>query len=377
MIYFQKIILFLILFFPSPLFAKDWNPNLLEASRLAYAAETAQALPLINAYIAQNPEDPNGLFVKAVVLDWKATLDWEGRNSQKEILEIYKQANDLAFHLWDSDPENVDKLINLGNSYLFLGRKYSDLGKNLDAVLTGKKCQKYLEKAIKLDPSRKDALLALGGFHYLADQIPPWLKSFRGLLGIKGDKDLGLTELKYSLDPQLPFYYDSLYALVNVYSDFEKQYETALQYLTQMEKIFPNNPELKFYRANISEKKDKTEGLSGFLKLGTWCEKNPNHCHPEYSFLGYYHAGRISQDLSLNDQAQKYFAKSLEFNPLFHNLQKAEASYWSANIDFYSQKYTEALQKIRQALQVQGLPKKNKQEMEDRLTSICQKISCY
>lgn len=366
----KKIIFFFTLFFSCPLLAKEWNSNLLEASKLAYGGETTAALQLINNYISQNPDDPNGLFVKANVLDWKTTLNWEDKNQQKEILELYKKANSFAFHQWNKDQENVDKLINLGNSYLFLGRKYSDLNKGLDAVLTAKKCQKYLEKAIEKDASRSDALLALGGFHYLSDQIPPWLKSFRFVLGIKGDKNLGLSELKKSSSVKHPFYYDALYALMSIYMDFEKQYDIAIQYLEGLEKEFPNNPEFKFIQGRLKERIGKKEGLEAFYNLGSWCQKNSKHCHTEYSFLGFYHSGRLANDLSEKDKAQSLWAKALEFDSQFHPLQKAEAFYWSGNIDLHAGRKKEAQQKFQQALQVKAIPKKLKEEIERKIKTV-------
>ena len=95
----KRLIVLLIglLFFHSQnLWAKTWDPQLLQASNLAYQGDVEQALSTINDYIKNNPQDPTGLFVKAIVLDWKATFNGlPEESSQKEILEIYKKRRNL------------------------------------------------------------------------------------------------------------------------------------------------------------------------------------------------------------------------------------------------------------------------------------------
>ncbi len=144
----------LILMSPS-LWAREWDPRLLESSQLVYQGNAAQADKVIEEYRAEYPLDPNGYFVKGVILEWRAAL--EGRNPagvQREIVKLYEKAADNAFQLWNQDQENVDRMIDLGNADIFLARKYADVGENFKAVLTGKKCQKYLEGALKKDPNR-------------------------------------------------------------------------------------------------------------------------------------------------------------------------------------------------------------------------------
>src|SRR5215471_15983268 len=131
------LIIIVFLFVSRPGWSKEYDPRLLQSSKLAYQGNWREAEALIQQYLAENPMDPNGLFVKGVVLEWKMGLDgekwWE---AQRKMLEVYQEANDMAFQLWNRDQENVDRLIDLGNSYMFLGRKYSDNGSWLKAVLT-------------------------------------------------------------------------------------------------------------------------------------------------------------------------------------------------------------------------------------------------
>ena len=349
--------------------AKNWDPRLAEANHLAFQGNYASALKVIESYIQSAPDDPNGYFIKGNILDWKAALTGQGRAAQKEMVDLLEKANDKAFHYWDKDQENVDKLIDLGQSYLFLGRKYSDVGSWMKAVLTAKKCQKHLEKAVKKDPSRVDALLSLGGFHYLADNIPSGARSFRGLLGIKGSRSQGLSELNKALGGNHPFVWDTKYALFNIYLDYEKNASMALNFIQNLEKEFPNNPEFKFQKARAYELQDRVKGIQGFLELADFCQKNS--CHKNYLFLSYYHAGRLNKDLGKNEPAKDLFAKAISFDTGFYPNLAAEAHYWPGLLEEAAKNFPTAINKYKKAKEIKGISKELKKNIQNSLEQLC------
>lgn len=361
------------LFLISPtLMAREWDPRLLQSSQLVYEGNAAQADKLISEYQNDNPLDPNGYFVKGVVMEWKAIL--EGKNPagvQREIVKLYERAADNAFQLWNQDQENVDRMIDLGNADIFLARKYADVGENFKAVLTGRKCQKYLEAALKKDPNRTDGLLSLGGFHYLAGSTSPTLAGLKGLLGIKGTTTQGLEELKKSLTGNHPFVNDTYYALMMINMDHEKNYDQAFYYLGELEKKFPNNPELKFKQGVIAEKQDKTKGANAYLDFAKWCEGNAGKCNKTYVFLGYYHAGRLFKDVGDKGKAKEYFARAVINNTNAYPQLAGEALYWPGLIEEGEGQKQLAADKYKKAIDTPGIPKNLKKEIEDKLGGIC------
>jgi len=352
--------------------ARDWDPRLIEASQLIYQGNAARAEGVINEYMADNPVDPNGYFVKGVVIEWKAAL--EGRNPagvQREIVKLYERAADNAFQLWNQDQENPDRMVDLGNAYVFLARKYADVGENLKTVFTGKKCQKYLEEALKKDPSRTDGLLSLGGFHYLAASSSPSLAPFKALLGIKGSKEQGLAELKRSLGGHHPFVNDALYALLFINMDHEKNYEQAYYYQGELERRFPDNPEMKYKRGVIAEKQDKAKGAQAYLDFAKWCEANAGKCHKTYLFMSYYNAGRLYKDVGDKPKAKEYFAKALANNTNVFPQQAAEALYWPGLIEEGEGQSQLAADKFKKAKDTPGIPKGLRKEIENKLGELC------
>lgn len=356
----------------SSLQAREWDGRLLESSQKVYQGNGAQALSLINQYIAENPLDPNALFVKAVILEWKTALEGKNPDSvQGEVLKIYEQASDMAYQLWHQDPENVDRLIDVGNGFLFLGRKYADVRSNLKAVLTAKKSQKYFDAALKKDPNRTEGLLALGGFHYLAGTTSASLAPFKVLLGIKGSKEEGLSEMKKSLTGNHPFVNDTLYALIFINMEHEKNYEEAFRYQGEMEKKFPDNPELKYKKGIISEKQDKTKGANAFVEFSKWCEAHSDKCHKTYLFSAYYNAGRLYKDVGDKSKAKENFAKAIMNNTNVYPQLAAEALYWPGLIEESEGQVQLAVEKYKKAKEMPGVSRNMKKEIEDKLGRIC------
>ncbi|MBL7685851.1 MAG: hypothetical protein JNK65_07465 [Deltaproteobacteria bacterium] len=369
-----KRFLFITLFLLTPFsaFSKDWDPRLLDAVKLAYQGKIETAESTIESYIQENPEDPNGLFVKGVIWEWKMPL--RGLDEKKEnpkILSLYKQASDMAFFQWDKDQDNVDKLINVGNGYVFLARKYSDVGSWFKAVLTGKKCQQHLEKALKLDPTRVDGLVSLGGFHYLADNVPEGAKAFRGILGIKGDKNLGLNEIRQSFSKPHPYSLNGQFLLLSLYEDYEKNYDEALKTLSFFETQFPENPEFKYKKGRILQKKDPNLGIPVLISFADWCSLNAKNCHSNYLFLSYFLAAKNYKILNNPSKAREMLTKAISNDSKLDPNKSAEALLWIAQLDQAEGKNPIALEQLERAKSIQDASKKVKKEIEDTKNQIC------
>lgn len=361
------IITFLLI--PNFLFAKDWDPRLYQFKEKLYQMNTEEAHTLIATMLQENPHDPILLLNLAFYKDWQATFQGTAFSSHSKVIEDYKNANTIALAAWEKDPNHPDHLIALGLTSLFLGMKYYDLGQWGKAVLTAKKCQKHLIKALHLDPSRKEAYLALGMFHYLAGNTPKVFVPFKKILGIKGNKSQGLTELKELASTHNPFSLDAEYALSITYLNFEHNALEASQRFLALTKKFPLNPEIYLHWSEAEEKKSKQDGVKAYLFFAEQCSKRV--CPKNYLFLINYHLGRLNKDLENWEDAQKYFAQSIQYDQKKYFPQlSVEARYWSALIDLRFERKELAHKKILDALQVAGIPKKLKTEILNLVKSI-------
>jgi tetratricopeptide (TPR) repeat protein len=357
--------------------AKEWDGRLMEAVELSYAGDPQKAEPVIQGYVEEHPEDPNGLFVKAVVLEWKAALspgDYDTVNPT--LLEIHKQASDLAFRNWEKDPDNTDRLIDLGNSYFLLARIYGKMGMGLKAVFTAKKCQKHLEKALSQDPSRTDALLALGAFHTLAANAPKFLAVFRKLFGIEGDKVQGLAELNRAAEGRHPYVWNARYALVEIYSELEKNETQALSLLETLEKQFPKNPVGPLKKAKILELGDKRKAAEVYLDFAGRCAQD-FPCQPKFLFYAFSQAGRLLQQSGDEEAAKKPLETSLLHDPHTYPERTGRILLWLGQIDQKQGRASSALDFYARGRAISGISKKLKNEIEENKDLVCrtEKIS--
>lgn len=369
--------LFLILFLsltwnPQPSIAQNWDPQLLEVPRLAYEGSYKKAGVLAEQYIQAHPNDPKGYMVRAMVYDWERILTAKpSKPIKKKTVEFHKKANQLAFQRWHKNKNNVDALIDLGNSYIFLGRAYTDLGSTLRAVLTAKKGPKHLEKALEKDPNRVDGLLALGVFHYVADSTSKSLSALRGLLGIKGSKSEGLSELQKASSHTHPFQNDAIAALFYIHDEYEKNYPRALDYLIQLESQFPENPKWQTLRAEVYAKQDKAKGLKGYLDVLDWCRAKENRCIDKFYFVGYYHAGRLAKELGQDGQSKEYLSQALKVAPATESKSRANALVLLGEMEKKSGHLALALESYLKAKQVKGIGKKQKKSIQRSIKELC------
>lgn len=359
----------LVLFYSGALQARTWDPRLSQVSDLAYQGNIQQAAKVADQYLQENPQDPNAYYFRAMVFDWERNLtDKDPEILKDKSLKFYKKGSNLAFHLWNKDRENVDKLIDIGNGYIFYGRILSDKGSWFRAIMTAKKGPKHLEKAIQLDPKRTDGLMTLGTFHYVADNTPKAAAPFKKLFGIRGSREMGLQELKKSITGNHPFHNDGIVALYYVNMEFDKNYPEALHYLELLESKFPDNPKFVMLKAEVWEKQDKQKGLEGYLGLVEWCNQKPGVCPKKFRYEAFYHAGRLAMDLQQNSTALSYFQKSIQAglarNPALH----AHALLWSGNLSPSPEK---SLDFYRRAKDLPGSPKPVRKDAKKAQKALC------
>jgi hypothetical protein len=329
----MKFIVFLIAIFlglTGPALARDWDERLQQISQLAYQAQLAEAATLAEAYLKENPNDPNAYFMRAMVYDWERNLgDGDPDSLKEKSYQLYKKGNQIAFFKWEKQPKNPDTLIDFGNSYIMLGRILSDQGKWFRAIMTAKKGPKHLEKALSLEPDRRDGLMTLGIFNYVADNTPPAAGPFKKLFGISGSETEGLKQLQGALKGDHPYKNDALVALYYVHFNFDKNYPKALSFVNQLAQKFPQNPQWPMARAEIIEKQDKARGITAYLEVVEWCQQKPHPpCAKKFIYDSYFRAGRLAKELNQREKAKTYLKHAIASGLSARPGQHEEARRW-------------------------------------------------
>lgn len=287
----KSLVAVLILLFSIPTASAQMaSPAIQRGIELTYNAQFDEAESVLNGYIAANPQDPRGYIARGTSRDWRQMVqNLRGKNNSQVIAD-YETANKMAFLQWNKDQENIDKMVNLGNSYLFLARKWIDLKKASRAGLILKKCKKHMETALEKDPNRWDAYLAIGAFNFYAANIPPGLQFIAALLGMSGNEALGLTQLGQSASNSHWLQSDTLFLLSYAHGQTKKNYGGALTYLNRLSGMYPNNPHFVFLKGEYAYRANRfAESRANFAKLFQFCDAKPKgFCGDHYSFLAHY-----------------------------------------------------------------------------------------
>lgn len=355
-----------------PTQARDWDPRIFKVYELAYSGDYLAAEKIADTLLKEDPKDPNAYFVRSTVYEWERNLGpVRGDVALKKSLKLLEKANRIAYQNWYRDQNNVDRLIDVGNSFILLGRLYAENGSGMRAVLTAKKGPKYIEKALKKDPSRTDGLMTLGIFNYVADKTPSGLSALKGFFGIKGNAALGLKQLNQAIASQDPYKHDALAALFYMQKSFEKNYPLALQTLGRLQNQFPENPQWMEARASVMEKQSKAKGEQGFLEMIEWCQQKENRCANRLVANAYFHVGRLAKDQGKYAQAKESFSNGLKIGLNHRPRWQAETLLWLGQSEVKLGQCASAKTHFKSVAKVSDAPKDLKRQAAGELQKNC------
>ncbi|MDO8519227.1 MAG: hypothetical protein Q7T11_03580 [Deltaproteobacteria bacterium] len=321
-----------------------WGAHALQKGMdLAYNAQFDQAKAVLNAYIAGNPGDPLGYIVRGTAYDWEQLVT--GKKRDNEALADYQTANKYAFLLWEKDEENVDKMVTLGNSYMFLAKKWLDLNKKSRAGLILKKCQKHMEEAIKREPKRWDAYLAIGIFNFYAANIPPGLQFIASLLGISGNEATGLKQLQNTANNPNLFQHHALFVLTHALGEQKKNYAGAAGTLNRLIQRFPNNPHFLLVKGEHGFRmKQYAASRSAYDQFFNQCQNRT--CNQRSLFLAnyLYAAGYVEGGNPL--EAAAYVAKASKLDKGYYKNRTLRLHYYKGMVFRALGKDAEALKEF-------------------------------
>ena len=196
----------------------DWwriKPNIADDNAVArysksFGEHLDRTIEMSNALLAENEFDIVGLFFKGAAYGYRARLKATtnpNTNSLTDWYGIFRDANE--------------------------GRK----------ALLG---------AQRIVPGNSDILLGSGLFNYYVDEMPRRYPVLKAVTLPPGDKDIGLKMLRISASRALYSAVEADYALIEILTNFEREYREALQISERLHQTYPNNPDFhKYFARNL------------------------------------------------------------------------------------------------------------------------------
>ncbi|MEE9225368.1 MAG: tetratricopeptide repeat protein [Bacteroidota bacterium] len=209
---------------------------------LIYSYDLQEANQLSDSLIDINPDHPKPYLLKTAVYWWYFISDLDNQQFKDDFLREIKEAIQVAERYRKENQDDPEGLLYLGGFYGYLGRYYTLTNKWFGAYKSGKKARKFLESLMKKRPDMHDAYLGLGLYHYYADQLPKIIKILSFLLGIRGDKELGLQELRIAAEKGVYAKTEAIVSLGWINVQFERNYQEAVEIFSGLVQKFPLNP---------------------------------------------------------------------------------------------------------------------------------------
>jgi tetratricopeptide (TPR) repeat protein len=114
------------------------------------------------------------------------------------------------------------------------------------------------EAALKIDPQYTDAWMAIGIQRFAVASLPKWLRFMVGIMGVGGNKQEGLADLRKSADHGTVTPIESR-TILSLFLRHDGQYPAALEVQRGLQKEYPHNYIFCLEVANLT--KDEGHGL--------------------------------------------------------------------------------------------------------------------
>ena len=226
-----------------------------------YNLDYDQALAAFRAAIAADPTDSNAHRLAAATL-WISTLfkqgavtadDYLGQARSDvtrqpvapEISAAFQTHIDRALALAEQRvrdrPNDADAHFQLGAAYGYLTTyKATVEGRVVGGFRTARRAYNENERALTLDPHRRDAGLTVGMYRYAVSTLSTPLRLLAGIAGFGGGREKGLHLIEeaaaYPSDTQT----NARFTLIVIYNR-EQRYDEALRVIRDLQQTYPRN----------------------------------------------------------------------------------------------------------------------------------------
>jgi tetratricopeptide (TPR) repeat protein len=217
----------------------------LDGLHAAYNFDFPSANKSFDDALSVEPLSPRPYIGKATIVFWRFVLNKNDRD-REEFLLLADRAIDAAEKYQEKYGEDAEAQLCLGTIYAYRSFLYGRTKSYLKGAWDGKKSYDYFYDALKLDPKLYDAYLGVGLFHYFVTFIPKPLQWVVSVMGIKGDSEAGIREIRMAAQKGTYTKAEAQYFLAQFLPWQNGEFDTSEKLLLDLSKQYPSNNLLKF-----------------------------------------------------------------------------------------------------------------------------------
>ncbi len=222
----------------------DADSLIREGAELIYNVKFDEAEANFRKVQELYPKHPAGYFLDAMVDWWKITLYRDETKYDKNFLKKIDKVINVCDAILDTNQRDITALFFKGGAVGYRGRYYAVRKKWIKAAEDGKAGFDILIDCYGIAPGNHDIMLGTGIYNYFSVAISqqyPVLKSYTLFLP-KGDKKLGILQLKSAAQYARYAGTEAEVVLLQVYYSFEKEYFKSLDISEKLFEKYPDNP---------------------------------------------------------------------------------------------------------------------------------------
>ncbi len=220
----------------------DADKLIRQAMATTYNLRLAEARASAKALQERYPDHPAGYTLMAETSWWEAQMD----PGNAAIEKTYESSQKLAVQKGETALKlpkyaRIEVSAYLGSAWGSYARfQVTQRGAYFSALRAGLKAHGYAEEVYKMDPNYWDIYVGIGAFNYFSGSLPAVIKPFAWLFGARGDRDLGIQQLKTAIARAR---YSQTEARIVYYTAMleDKNWAEGFRMLEQLRRDYPDN----------------------------------------------------------------------------------------------------------------------------------------
>lgn len=236
----------------------SYDKKLEEGIEYFYQTDWDKAAVIFNELKTRDREDPRAYFFHAMIPFWDYFFGGNSPEAAAVFLERSEKAIDISSERLNENPHDTTMVLMLSGLYGYRSLVAASEKNYQTAIESGMTGFRYTRQLLALDDNDPKALIGKGIFYYMVGTVPKELRWATNLMGIRGDKQEGLSILEQAATSQSYVSNDAKMILSYLYKT-EGMYDKALTHIEDLCSRYEENIIFQFSYAEILEKSNRQE----------------------------------------------------------------------------------------------------------------------